>query len=64
MRHTLPGQFDLPATEHRLAELARLKAREPLRASKPQLPLDIGLFGDDSLQTDLVEMLTYSHEEE
>ena len=64
MRHNLLGQLDIPHTEQRLAELARLKAREPLRASKPQLPADIGLFSDDSLQTDLVEMLTYSHEEE
>lgn len=57
MRNTLPGQFDLPCTEERFAELARLKARAPLRAGKPQLPLDVGLFSDDSLQTDLIEML-------
>lgn len=28
----------------------------PVRASKPQLPCDVGLFGDDHLQMDLVEM--------
>jgi hypothetical protein len=29
----------------------------PLKAPKPQQPCDIGLFSDDRLQLDLVEML-------
>lgn len=64
MRHTLPGQLDLPQTETRLAELARLKARAPLRATRPQLPADVGLFSDDAMQTDLIEMLIDPQTEE
>ena len=64
MRRTLPGQLDKPQTETRLAELVRLKASAPMRAARPQLPADVGLFSDDALQADLVDMLTYSHEED
>jgi len=39
------------------AGLLQQKADAPLRPSKPQLPADVGLFGDDHLQLDLVEML-------
>ena len=56
MRHTLPGQGDLPQTEERLAALARLKAAAPMRPDKPQKPCDVGLFSDESAQLDLVEM--------
>ncbi len=58
MRYTLPGQLDLPATEQRIAETLKQKAGASLRPSKPQLPLDVGLFSDDVLQTDLIEILT------
>lgn len=56
MRSTLPGQFDLPQTSPDLAGLARLKAKAPLRAAKPQSACDIGLFSDDALQADLLDM--------
>jgi hypothetical protein len=39
------------------AGMLQQKADAPLRPSKPQLPADVGLFGDDHLQLDLVEML-------
>lgn len=50
-------QHVLPGAGHDLAGLARKRASEPLKASKPQLPCDVGLFGDEHLQLDLVEML-------
>lgn len=50
-------QHVLPGAERDTAGLARKLASERLRANKPQLPCDIGLFGDDHLQLDLVEML-------
>lgn len=37
--------------------VAERKWRGGLRPSKPQLPADEGLFGDEHLQLDLVEML-------
>ena len=36
--------------------IAERKWRAPLRASTNQLPADVGLFGDEHLQMDLVEM--------
>jgi hypothetical protein len=56
MRHDLPGQLDLPQTQARAAELARLKAAAPLRPAKPQKPCDVGLFSDEADQMDLIEM--------
>lgn len=56
-RSNLPGQLELPQTEERLSELARLKASAPLRPVKPQAPCDHGLFSDEALQIDLEEML-------
>lgn len=56
-RSNLPGQLELPKTEERLADLARLKAAAPLRPVKPQIPCDHGLFSDEALQIDLEEML-------
>lgn len=56
--HTKIGpQHVLPGAERDLPGLARKLASEPLKASKPQLPCDHGLFGDEHLQLDLVEML-------
>jgi hypothetical protein len=43
--------------------LARLKARQPLRPSKPQRPCDIGLFSDEADQLDLVSWFTEQTEE-
>lgn len=57
MRHALPGQLDLPSTPERTGDLLRLKSRQPLRPSKPQLPCDVGLFSDEPDQVDLIEML-------
>ena len=57
MRLNLPGQLDLPQTESRLGELAKIKAAEPLRPTIAQKPLDIGLFSENKLQIDLIEML-------
>jgi len=36
---------------------ARRKAAAPLKPTRPQAPCDIGLFSDEALQLDLVEML-------
>jgi hypothetical protein len=55
-RHNLPGQLDMPQTEERAAELAKLKAAAPMRPVKPQKPCDVGLFSDDADQMDLIEM--------
>jgi hypothetical protein len=45
----------LNSLEQDRAEIARRKARAPMKPSKPQSSCDIGLFSDDSKQTDLVE---------
>jgi hypothetical protein len=37
--------------------VAERKWRAPLKPAKAQLPADVGLFSDDHLQLDLVEML-------
>ena len=37
--------------------VAERKWLAPIKPAKPQLPPDIGLFSDDHLQLDLVEML-------
>ena len=36
--------------------IAERRWRAPSKAPKPQLPCDHGLFGDEHLQLDLVEM--------
>lgn len=57
MRLTLPGQLELPDTaEQPLANITR-QAAAPMRPAVEQKPCDIGLFSDDALQTDLIEML-------
>lgn len=50
------GQFEIAGAGHDLAGLARKRAAEPIKPSKPQEPCDIGLFSDESSQLDLVEM--------
>jgi len=57
MKLTLPGQLELPATDERPGELAAMRSSRPIKPAVPQQPLNFGLFGDDSLQTDLIEML-------
>ena len=44
--------------------VAERKWQAPLKPAKPQLPADVGLFGDSHLQLDLVEMLQDSANEE
>ncbi len=51
-----PRQADLPCTAPDPAALARKLAGEPLRATKPQAPCDIGLFSDEADQLDLVSL--------
>jgi hypothetical protein len=46
----------LPGCGHDLAGLARRLAGAPLRPAKPQAACDLGLFGDESSQADLVDM--------
>lgn len=54
----LPGQMTLPgcgdATQR---ELAERRAREGLKARKPQNPCDMGLFSDTAAQVDLVDLI-------
>lgn len=38
------------------AGLARRKAAAPLKPVKPQQACDVGLFSDDAMQSDLVDM--------
>jgi hypothetical protein len=54
--HRRHDQLELPATGEDLAGLAQLKAKAPLRPSKPQQACDEGLFGDDARQTDLLNL--------
>jgi hypothetical protein len=49
-------------TDHKI--VAERKWRDGLRPKAPQLPCDVGLFGDDHLQLDLVEMLQEPIDEE
>lgn len=53
MKHTLPGQMDLPECPEQCP--AQRKADQPLRPSQPQVPCDHGLFSDDAAQLDLVD---------
>lgn len=51
-----PRQMQLPSTAHDPAGLARHLAAQPLRPRKPQQPCDVGMFGDQAAQLDLVDM--------
>ena len=55
--HINPKAFPFPAGRDDFKLLVQRHANKPLLPDKPQIPLDIGLFSDDSLQTDLIEML-------
>jgi hypothetical protein len=54
------GQTDLSMVKRPIsqdqASFAQRLADSPLKPSKPQLPADVGLFGDESSQLDLIEM--------
>ena len=53
----LPVQMNLPQTGYDvMGHLKRLVAAD-LKATKPQLPCDVGLFSDEANQLDLIEML-------
>ena len=54
-RVDLPSQLELPGTDPRPIDLAKMKATAQLRARKPQEPCDVGLFSDASRQTDLLD---------
>jgi hypothetical protein len=51
-----PLGFMRPAARDQAA-LAQRKANAPLLAPKPQAACDVGLFGDEAAQIDLIEML-------
>lgn len=53
----LPGQLDLPQTEARPVDVAKRQAAAPLRPDVPQKPCDVGLFGDQTKQIDLEDLL-------
>jgi hypothetical protein len=53
MKHTLPGQLDLPAMPE--ASEAKRLAVLPLKPTKPQEACDQGLFSDDANQLDLLK---------
>lgn len=57
-------QYVIPGAE-RLTDrqIAERKAQEAMRATKAQKPCDIGLFSDEAVQIDLVEMLQEPMEE-
>ena len=50
-QHVIPG-----AEKVSDAEVAKRKAREPLKLKVEQKPADEGLFGDEANQTDLVDL--------
>jgi hypothetical protein len=51
-----PLGFKEPTAAANEKTLAERKWQAPTRPAKPQKPCDIGLFSDDHLQLDLVEM--------
>ena len=50
-------QTSLPGTAADVGGLLRRKVAAPLRPRKPQEPCDVGMFGDDAKQTDLIDRL-------
>lgn len=57
MIHPLPGQLDLPACDHEPSKLLlQRRANAPLRPSKPQKPMDTGLFDSTPKQIDLEDL--------
>ena len=57
-RGGLEGQLELPGAEKiTSAEQAQRAANEPLKPTVEQKPMDIGLFGDEAQQTDLLDRI-------
>ena len=51
------AQVELFSCKPDLAGALLRKADAPLKPAVPQEPCDVGLFGDDANQTDLIEAL-------
>lgn len=47
---SLSNQIAMPGCEARLGETLQRRADAPLRPSKPQQPIETGLFGDSHKQ--------------
>jgi hypothetical protein len=58
----LPGQLELSGTSPSVREVLAKRAAAPLRPGKAQAACDVGLFGDDASQLDLVEMFMVEEE--
>ena len=57
MKKKRQTQVELFGCEPDLAGALQRKADAPLKPAVPQEPCDVGLFGDDTNQTDLIEAL-------
>jgi hypothetical protein len=51
-----PQQTELPGIAPDIGGTLARKVTAPLKPTKPQEPCDVGLFGDNAAQLDLVEM--------
>jgi len=58
----LPGQLELSGTEPSLRAALARQAASPLKPKVAQAACDVGLFGDDAAQLDLVEMFMVEEE--
>ena len=54
----LPGQADLPQTAPTDSQWLASQSAKLIKANKPQLACDVGLFSDDRNQLDLLERAT------
>ena len=57
MKHNLPGQLEIPAISSLPGDQLAVKSAARLVGVLPQKPCDHGLFSDEALQIDLIEML-------
>lgn len=58
MIHPLPGQLDLPACDHEPSKLLlQRRANAPMRPTKHQKAMDIGLFDSTPKQIDLETLI-------
>lgn len=55
-RSDLLGQLEIPATGAQIRQHVERLATAPMKPTKPQLPADVGLFGDEATQLDLCEI--------
>ena len=54
--HSQPSRSDiLPGCEARVKEALQRRANAPLKPSKPQQPMEAGLFGDGHQQRDMFD---------